>query len=251
MKKISIVLIFAALLFLLLAPLSASAEFTSGPMLDALPHNAPNTGIMLPDTFTPTQPSYLLTVADWVSRVYFTPYCSTPGVTIYFNGQVVASGTRTPTLSLSDEPTFATITLVASDGQSNTYIVYIQRRPSEKRTRVSAGYIESMYSNGTKNYIRADLVTVTYTEHTNLSSFVNETYYIYDYACNDNCIFYYGTMANPIRATNFNDFLTNYRAYGSNLYHIIYIEDEIVAVIPYGSDYTQYMGRAALPDFVF
>ncbi len=237
MKKLGILLVTAAMVLVLLMPLSASAEFTDGPMLDSLTNNAPNTGIMLPGVFEPAQPSYLLTVANWVSRIYFTPYCSYPGTTIYFNGQAVASGSRTPTLSLSDEPTFATFTLVASDGKSNTYIVYIQRRPSERRTRVSAGYIESLYSNGSKNYIRADLVSVTYTPGTNLSTFVNETYYIYDYACSDSCIFYYGTMGNAIRASNFTDFVINYRNFGSNLYRIVYIEDEIVAVMPYNADY--------------
>ena len=139
MKKINLILIATILLIVLLAPVPAAAEFTDGPMLDALTNNVPNTGIMLPGTFVPSQPSYLLTVANWVSRVYFIPYCSTPGVTIYFNGQVVASGAQTPTLSLSDEPMFATFTLVAPDDKSNTYIVYIQRRPSERRTRVSGG----------------------------------------------------------------------------------------------------------------
>jgi len=237
MKKRSTLLIAMALLIILLAPLPAAAEFTDGPMLDALTNNVPNTGIMLPGTFESAQPSYLLTVADWVSRVYFVPYCSYPNTTIYFNGQAVASGAQTPSITLSDDPTFATFTLNAADGKSNTYIVYIQRRPSEKRTRVSAGYIETMYSNGTKNYIRADLVSVTYTPNSNLSTFVNETYYIYDYACSNDCIFYYGTAANAIRATTFTDFVFNYNTFGSNLYRIIYIEDEIVAVMPYAADY--------------
>ena len=237
MKKRIVLLFVAAMLILSAAPLSASAVITDGPMLDNLTNNTPNTGIMLPGTFSPTQESYLLTVADWVSRVYFVPYCSTPGVTIYFNGSVVQSGAQTPTTTLSDEPTYVTIKLVGADSKTNTYTVYIQRRPSERRTRVSAGYIESMVSNGNKNSIRADLVTVTYTEGTNLSSFVNDTYYIYDYQCTDDCIFYYGTMQNPIRATTFSEFVTHYNDYGSKLYRIVYIEDKIVAVMPYAADY--------------
>ena len=237
MKKHSALLITAALLLMLLAPLPAAAEFTDGPMLDALSNNVPNTGIMLPGSFESAQPSYLLTVANWVSRVHFVPYCSYPGTTIYFNGQAVSSGTQTPDITLSDEPTFATFTLKATDGKSNTYIVYIQRRPSEKRTRVSAGYIESLYSNGTKNHVRADLVSVTYTPNSNLSTFVNETYYVYDYACSDSCIFYYGAPGNPVRATTFTDFAAHYNDFGSNLYRLVYIEDEIVAVMPYAADY--------------
>jgi hypothetical protein len=235
MKKISSLFVTAALLLTLLVPLSASAELTDGPMLDALTNNAPNTGIMLPGTFTPSQPSYLLTVANWVSRIYFIPYCSEAGVTIYFNGAVVASGAQTPTVTLSDEPQFVTITLESSyTGKSNTYIVYIQRRPSERRTRVSAGIIESLYTSGSKGYIRADLITVNYTPGTNISTYTNGTYYIYDYACSDNCLFYYGFVDSPTRATSFDEFSAHYRDFSSTLYTIVYIEDEIVAVMPYG-----------------
>ncbi len=206
------------------------------PYLSSLTNNAPNTGIMVPSTFSPSQTSYLLTVADWVSTVYFIPY-SPNASAIYCNGAYVANGSKTANITLSDNPTSATFTLVGSGGQTATYTVYIQRRPSERRTRVSAGYIESVYSSGGKNYIRADLVTITYTDGTNLSTFDNQTYYIYDYACADECIFYYGTMQNPIRAISFSDFISKYSLYGSTLYRIIYIEDEIVAVMPYNSDY--------------
>ena len=237
MKKRSMLLIAAVMILVMIAPVPVSAEFTDGPMLDSLTNNVPNTGIMLPGTFESTQPSYLLTVANWVSRVYFVPHTSCRDATIYFNGQGVANGSQTPSITLSDEPTFATITLLASDGKSNTYIIYIQRRPSERRTRVSAGYIESMYADGSKNHIRADLVTVNYTPNSNLSTFENQTYYIYDYACADSCIFYYGTMYDAVRAANFTDFMANYKNHGSTLYRIIYIEDEIVAVMPYAADY--------------
>ena len=237
MKKSSILLLTAAMLIVMMIPIGASAAITSGPMLDNLTNNTPNTGIMLPSTFSPTQDSYLLTVADWVSRVYFVPYCSTAGVTIYFNGTVVASGAQTPTTTLSDEPTYVTIQLVAADMSTNTYTIYIQRRPSERRTRVSSGYIESLYTDSSGNNIRADLVAVTYTDGTNLSTFENETAYIYDYVCADECIFYYGTMQNPVRATSFTEFMAHYTDNGSTLYRIVYIEDEIVAVMPYNADY--------------
>ncbi|HPJ02145.1 MAG TPA: cadherin-like beta sandwich domain-containing protein [Candidatus Limiplasma sp.] len=206
------------------------------PYLSSLTHNAPNTGKMVPSAFSPGQTSYLLTVADWVSKIYFVPF-SPNASTIYFNGTVVANGAQTPSITLSNNPTSAVFTLVGSGGATNTYTVYIQRRPSERRTRVSAGYIDSVYSSGNENHIRADLVTVTYTQGTNLSTFVNETKYLYDYACADDAIFYYGTMQNPIRAISFSDFISHYNMYGSTLYRIIYIEDKIVAVMPYNSDY--------------
>ncbi len=214
---------------------TSQVVLSSNPTLSSLTHNAPNTGIMLPGSFSSGQTSYLLTVADWVSRIYFTPVSNNGN--IYFNGSYVASGTRTPTITLSDQPTSAVFKVVGSGNASKTYTVYIQRRPSERRTRVSAGYIDSVYSSGNENHIRADLVTVTYTQGTNLSSFVNETYYLYDYACADDAIFYYGTMQNPIRAISFADFISHYNMYGSTLYRIVYIEDKIVAVMPYNSDY--------------
>lgn len=209
---------------------------TGTPYLSSLTHNAPNTGIMVPSAFSSGQTSYLLTVADWVSRIYFIPV-SPNAQTIYFNGTVVGNGAQTPTVTLSNNPTSVTFKLVGYGGATSTYTVFIQRRPSERRTRVSAGYIDSVYSSGGENHIRADLVTVTYTQGTNLSTFVNETVYLYDYACADDAIFYYGTMQNPIRAISFADFISRYNQYGSTLYRIIYIEDKIVAVMPYNSDY--------------
>jgi len=214
---------------------TSQVVISSSPTLSSLTHNAPNTGIMQPGSFSSGQTSYLLTVADWVSRIYFTPVSNNGN--IYFNGSYVASGSKTPTITLSDQPTSAVFKVVGSGNASKTYTVYIQRRPSERRTRVSAGYIDSVYSSGNENHIRADLVTVTYTQGTNLSSFVNETYYLYDYACADDAIFYYGTMQNPIRAISFADFISHYNMYGSTLYRIVYIEDKIVAVMPYNSDY--------------
>jgi hypothetical protein len=201
----------------------------------SLTHNAPNTGIMVPSSFSPAQTSYLLTVADWVSTVYFVPY-SPNAVTIYFNGTVVSNGGRTPSITLSDNPTSATFMLIGSGGQTNTYTVFIQRRPSERQ--ISVGYIDSLYTSGGKNYIRADRVKATFTAGTNLSSFVNEVVgYMYTNACTDDCIFYYGTMQNPIRSISFTDFISHYTLYGSTLYRFIIIKGDIVAVMPYNSDY--------------
>ena len=69
----------------------------------------------------------------------------------------------------------------------------------------------------------------------NLSTFVNKTSDHYRYACADSCVFYYGSMSSPIRAYNISDFY--YNAGTGGLYRFIYIEDEIVAVLPYAPDY--------------
>lgn len=206
------------------------------PVLSSLTHNCPNTGVMLPEKFDSYTTSYILTVASWVSRVSFTPTCADPNATITVNGTSIRSGNTTSYFKMTDKPQQVTIVVTNVYNESTTYTIFLQRRPSEKRTRVSAGYIDDIYLKGSTWYISADLVTVTYKEG-NISTFVNTSKYLYKYACTANCIYYYGTLENPIRATDIYEFQNNYYSYGSNLYRIVYIEDEIVAVMPYEADY--------------
>ena len=209
-------------------------------LLQSLTHNCPNTGIMAPAAFSPYQNVYLLTVADWVSRVTFTPVAMDYNATITVNGQYIRSGQTSQVFNMTDKPQAVTIQ-VTSGNASNTYTVYLQRRPSEKRTRVSAGYINQVYMKGEEWRISADLVTVKYSGEDynsgNLSTFENDTYYLYDHVVDPHCDFYYGTKANSFRAYNVQEFLNNYLLYGNSLYTIVYIEDKIVAVFPYGADY--------------
>lgn len=220
---------------------NATQSYTAGStLLSNLTHNCPNTGIMLPAAFSPYQTTYLLTVADWVSRPTFTPVAMDPGAVITVNGRQVRSGTQSQVIEMSDTPQAVTIQ-VQNGSASTTYTIYLQRRPSEKRTRVSAGYINDIYLKSTTWRIDADLVTLSYLgddyESGNRSTYKNGGVDHYDYAVAPNCIFYYGTKQNPIRANNINEFMSYYQSYGSNFYTIIYIESEIVAVLPYGADY--------------
>lgn len=209
-------------------------------LLRSLTHNCPNTGIMLPASFSPYQTTYLLTVASWVSRPTFTPTAMDPNAVIRVNGQVVKSGQTSQIISMTDKPQAVTIE-VSNGGASTVYTIYLQRRPSEKRTRVSAGYIKNVYLKGTTWRIDADLVTMKYRgedyDSGNLSTFTNASVDSYDYEVNPNCIFYYGTKDICTRASNVRTFLQHYAEYGSTLYTIVYIEDAIVAVFPYGADY--------------
>ncbi len=215
-------------------------SYTGSTLLSNLTHNCPNTGIMLPDSFSPYQTTYLLTVASWVSRPTFTPTAMDPNAVITVNGQVVRSGSTSQVIPMTDKPQAVTI-IVSNGGMSTTYTIYLQRRPSDKRTKVSAGYITKIYEKGTTWRIDADLVTIKYNSENyatgNLSTFTNGGVDHYDYEVNPNCIFYYGTKANCYRAYNIQEFMNNYMIYGSSLYTIIYIESEIVAVFPYGADY--------------
>lgn len=233
-------LFLAAALLCACVPAMADDGGSGSALLRSLTHNCPNTGIMLPESFSPYQYTYLLTVADWVSRPTFTPTAMDPGATIYVNGQYVRSGQASQVIPMTDKPQAVTIQ-VSSGGASTTYTIYLQRRPSEKRTRVSAGYINNIYLKGTTWRIDADLVTIKYSgadyNSGNLSTFANGGKDSYDYEVDPNCIFYYGTKGNCYRATNISNFMNSYLQYGSSLYTIVYIESKIVAVFPYGADY--------------
>lgn len=213
--------------------------YTGNSLLSSLTHNCPNTGIMLPTYFSPYQTTYLLTVADWVSKPTFTPVSYDPNAVITVNGEVVRSGQTSRAISMTDKPQAVTIT-VRSGNATTTYTIYLQRRPSEKRTRVSAGYITNIYTKNNQWRMVADLGTISYLGSDyntgSRSNFENKTADTYDYVVSPNCMFYYGTPQNPIRLSTVSEFMTYYRVYGSNLYTIIYIEDEIVAVFPYGAE---------------
>ena len=195
--------------------------------------------IRVPERFSPYHTHYLLTVADWVSRVTFTPTAYDANAVITVNGQVVRSGQTSQVTNMTDEPQAVNIS-VRSGNATTTYTIYLQRRPSEKRTRVSAGYITNIYTKNNDWRLVADLGTISYLSDDystgSRSNFENKTADSYDYVVSPNCLFYYGTPTNPIRLNTVSEFMTYYRVYGSNLYTIIYIEDEIVAVFPYGAE---------------
>ncbi len=240
MKKI-LCLLLIAVLALGLMPAAFAQQTLPPERLVNLVHNAPNTGKMLPERFNPYQDTYLLTVASWVSRITFTPTTASPNAVVTVNGQVVASGQKSQIIQMSNDPQAVSITVsVYGEGNvlsaQNTYTVYLQRRPSERRTRVSAGFISTIDVVDGIATINADLVTINYQGNTNLSSYTNETVYMYKYKTSPNCLFYYGTASNPVRAADAQTFLNTYLNNGSSLYNLIYIEDEIVAVMPYGSN---------------
>lgn len=237
MKRLT-ALFLTLFLMLSLTPALADSGTTAAyaPVLASLTHNCPNTGIMLPEAFDPYVDTYVLTVASWVTRVCFTPVSEDPNAIIRVNGTTVRSGKASSYIKMTDEPQAVEITVSNSYGDQMKYTVYLQRRPSDRRTRVSSGYIDEIYQKSGKWYISADLVTVNYSDG-NMSTFTNSSSYLYKYAVDEHCTYYYGTMSNPIRAYDIGDFYNNYAAYGSTLYRLVYIEDVIVAVIPYEADY--------------
>lgn len=237
MKRLLAVLLSA---LMLLAPVCPALGEGGSTLLRSLENNCPNTGIMLPSSFSPDQTTYLLTVASWVSRPTFTPTAYDENAVITVNGQVVRSGKASQVIEMTDAPQAVSI-VVKNGGASTTYTVYLQRRPSDRRTRVSAGFINSIYLKGTTWHIDADLVTLKYKgddyESGNLSTYKNSAYDSYDYEVSPNCIFYYGTKQHCTRAKNIGEFQAYCESNGSAFYTIIYIESQIVAVFPYEADY--------------
>ena len=238
MKK-TILLILACMLaaMTILVPFAAPAEgYTEEepPLLMSLTHNCKNTGRMLPEYFNPTVDCYILTVASWVSNPKFTMTANDPTYSITVNGQYVQQGVETQVAKMDDNPKQIDIRVSTPGGQYRDYTVFLQRRPSERRTKVSAGYINSIDFKDNKWYIDADLVSVTY-QSGNVSTFTNKTVEHYNYACHENVTLYYGDIENAVRARNMNDF-NNYCDH-SAMYRFVYIEDEIVAVLPYKADY--------------
>ena len=248
MKRILAVILAIALL-LCCAPVladdgsDAGNPYNMGPgstMLRSLTHNCPNTGKMLPEAFSPYQTTYLLTVASWVTNIKLTPVPMDPNAVVTVNGTVIPNGVQTQVATMKNDP--QVLDIVVTNGEnSSVYTMYLQRRPSEKRTRVSSGFINDIYLDGNTWKIDADLVSVKFVgsdyNSGNLSTFTNNTAEHYRYAVSTSCYLYYGVKSNCYRANNIGDFKANYMNYGSNLYTIVYIEDEIVAVFPYAADY--------------
>jgi hypothetical protein len=127
------------------------------------------------------------------------------------------------------------ISVTSSGGETTVYTVFLQRRPSEARTRVSVGYLKDFYKSGSKWYAKLDLVTVTYGDnYTNYTSaFTNDSGSASKHELSKNCILYTGSQNNPTRYRDPNSFLSHVTLDGTEMFRVIYLEDEIVALIPY------------------
>jgi len=236
MKKPILILLICVMAASLLAPSLGAADYYVEPLLISLQHNCRNTGRMLPEYFDPNTDAYILTVASWVTNIKFTMTAADPACSITVNGTYVPQGVETQVATMNDQPQQLQIRVSAPGGAYRDYTVFLQRRPSERRTRVSAGFINSINFKSNKWYIDADLVTLSFQDG-NVSTYSNKTKEVnkYNYACTANCVFYAGSMANPVRARNMNEFMSMYDP--GAIYRLVYIEDEIVAVLPYSPDY--------------
>ena len=236
--------LFVALVLLLTACAGvASADVYVGQQQQAqgssqllnLTHNCTNTGIMLPEKFDPNVTTYLLTVGNNVSRPYLVPTAVDSTSTITVNGAVVKSGGKSQIIPINDKP--QTVTIQVTNGSSTTvYTVYIQRRPDSRRTKVSAGYLTSFYQKGDTWRLDADLVTLQWDNSDvtvgALTGYSNKEFDHYDYELDSHCLFYGGWDGSIRKYTNLVQFTRE--ADMKDLYFIIYMEDKVVAIIPFG-----------------
>ncbi|MBO2516176.1 MAG: hypothetical protein CW338_02715 [Clostridiales bacterium] len=234
MKKLLAVL--CILVLSLSVACMAQADVSGSTRIARFVHNVTVSGKMAPDTFDPDVTSYLLSTGSTVNNVYFTITLEDPNATMYIDGKRVQSGVKTQVAGMSDNPKAVYIDIYGVYGGFTRYTIFLQRRPSDKRTRVSSGYITKMSAKDGVTSITADLVNVYYNGG-NDSTFHNDSAALYTYPCSANCIFYYGTIEDPHRCHNATEFNWYYTQTPDQLYRIVYIEDEIVAVLPYAADY--------------
>ena len=232
MRKLFAMMLVACLCVTGFIPMASAMQTVPDSSLSSLTNNCTNTGIMLPQEFSPTIYTYLLTVASWVSRVTLTPISTNPNAAIEVNGSRISSGQTSQYFAMTDEPQIVTISVTTNSG-SSLYGIFLQRRPNDGRTSVSAGYLSDLRMESGKTNLVMDLVTVTYTDG-NADGFTNDA--IRDhfaYPVTQECIFYYGSAVNPMRAIDLADFKQHVTPGGKEMYQIIYLEDEIAVVLPF------------------
>ncbi|NLA53339.1 MAG: hypothetical protein GX858_03130 [Clostridiales bacterium] len=249
MKK-SLALLMAVCLMAALGtfPTKAAQVVLPTSALAGLSNNCPNTGIMIPEAFDPLVHTYLLTVASWVSRVIFTPQSADPQAVITVGGAAVPSGQPSQVINMTDAPQLVNISVTAPSGEVSVYSVFLQRRPSEQRNSLSAGYLMGMTENDGKTYLNLDLVSLTMIEG-NVPGFVNETAGdTAQYPLSPSCIFFDGSGDGAQPYMSAQEFKSRLKLDGSELFYVVFIQDEIRAILPYDANGLQALRLTSAPD---
>ncbi len=213
------------------------APVPGGSLLLSLEHNCPATGVMLPAAFDPHVTSYVLTVASWVSRIRFTPSAADKNAIITVNGETVPSGTPSSYVTLGNEPKRVEIVVWDTGGAQTVYTVFLQRRPSEKKTGIAVAHIRSLEKSGAEWILTADPVDLIMPEN----DYMNGSRSTWTDASSDpvlftvdpHCDMWYGRPDSALQAADVMAFAAAWPNDGTDLYYIVYIEDALVAVMPY------------------
>ncbi len=211
-----------------------------GSLLLSLDHNCPNTGIMVPAAFDPYVTSYVLTVASWVSRVRFIPTAADGSATVTVGGEYVPSGTASSYITLNNSPKRIEIVVWGQGGSQTIYTVFLQRRPSEKKTGIEVVHIRSLVQSGSEWLLTADPVELHFPENDYLngsrSTWSDSSSAQVRFSVDPHCDLWYGTAESAVHADDVPSFAAVYASDGSDLYYIVYMEDVCVAVMPYAQD---------------
>ncbi len=213
------------------------AAASGGSLLRSLEHNCPATGVMLPAAFDPHVASYVLTVASWVSRVRFTPAAADENAMITVNGEYVPSGTPSSYITLSNEPKRVEIVVWGAGGSQTVYTVFLQRRPSEKKTGIAVAHIRSLEKSGAEWIMTVDPVDLVMRENDYMngsrSTWTDASSERIAFTVDPHCDLWYGKPDSAFQAPDVMTFAAAWPNDGSDLYYVVYIEDAAVAVMPY------------------
>jgi peptidoglycan hydrolase-like protein with peptidoglycan-binding domain len=236
MRKSWISILVACLCIACNAPYAGAQQAELLPStLVSLTHNCPNTGIMSPEKFDPLLDTYLLTVANWVTRVTLTPVSADPQAVILINGTQIKSGETSQFFVMSDEPQVVTISVTSTSMENSNYSIYLQRRLSNAQTGVTIGYLKDMFGEGGITYLVTQPVTAEYTDD-NITALTNgPTLADYKYPVSIECTFMYNTAESAVHTKNADDFKAHVSLGGIEQYRIIIVENQIVAVMPFTS----------------
>jgi len=234
MRKSWILILVACLCIASCAPCARAQQAEQLPgTLVSLTHNCPNTGIMSPEKFDPLVDTYLLTVANWVSRVTLTPVSADPQAVIMINGTQIKSGETSQVFEMTDEPRVVTISVTSTSMDNFNYSIYLQRRLTNAHTGITIGYLKDMFVEDGKTYLAVHSMTGESADDNATTLTDDPTTTDSKYPVSSDCTFTYNTTESAIQTKNADDFKAYVTLGGNELFRIVYIENVIVAVMPF------------------
>ena len=156
---------------------------------------------------------------------------------ITVNGEYVPSGTPSSYITLSNEPKRVEIVVWGAGGSQTVYTVFLQRRPSEKKTGIAVAHIRSLEKSGAEWIMTVDPVDLVMRENDYMngsrSTWTDASSERIAFTVDPHCDLWYGKPDSAFQAPDVMTFAAAWPNDGSDLYYVVYIEDAAVAVMPY------------------